>query len=241
MLKQIGNLYLLGTAHVSKESSKLIKKTIEEIEPEVVGIELDMGRLQSLLSKKKAKKPSFTSQLKQIGFGGYIFAKVGGYVQEKIAKSLGVESGIDMKTAYIQARKHKIPTALIDQDIRITLKKFSKISMGRKIKLFGSIFLKSFSKKYKNVMNFDINKGIPNYEKLEQIIGIVKTEAPDLYKILIHERNEYMVNKLLELKQHHEGPILAVVGAGHLPGMVEILNRKLATPSRIEFSIQIEN
>ena len=55
MLKQIENITLIGTSHVSSSSVKEIEELIEKIKPEVVGIELDYQRLQSLLSKKKQK------------------------------------------------------------------------------------------------------------------------------------------------------------------------------------------
>ena len=50
----------------------------------------------------------------------------------------------------------------------------------------------------------------------------------------------FMCNKLLELKQKHPGYILAVVGAGHLEGMYEILNEKLKVTPNISFSFKVD-
>ncbi|MFW6283727.1 MAG: TraB/GumN family protein [Minisyncoccales bacterium] len=242
MLENIDNIYLLGTAHVSKQSQKDIISQIELLKPEVVAIELDLGRLRALLEENKDKKKKKKSlPIKELGLGGYIFAKVGGYVQSKIAKKLGVESGIDMKTAFLEARKHKIPTALIDQNIQITLKNFSKIPFTKKFKIFSNLIFKSFNKKYKKELNIDISKGIPNSKELEKILAIIQREAPELYQVLIHNRNVYMVEKLLKLREKHQGPILAVLGAGHVPGMFELLKQEINNPNKVEFSFTIEN
>ena len=153
---------------------------------------------------------------------------------------MDIEPGIDMKTAYLNAREHKIPTALIDLDIRITLKKLSSLSFGKKFSMFSSLFFKSFKKEYREKLNFDVKKGVPDEKVIVQMLKIVKKEVPDLYKILIHDRNVYMCDKLLELKQKHSGYILAVIGAGHLEGMKEILEDKLKVTPNVSFSFKVE-
>ena len=242
MIKIIDNIILLGTSHVAHQSKKEIEETIEKYLPEVVGIELDFHRFQALMSENKDKKKNnYTRKLiKEIGFSGYMFALIAGYVQQKVGESMNIEPGIDMKSAYLKAREHKIPTALIDIDIRLTLKKLSALSFGKKISMFSSLFFKSFKKEYREKLQFDVKKGVPDEKVIVEMLKIVKKEVPDLYNILIHDRNVFMCNKLLELKQKHPGYILAVVGAGHLEGMYEILNDKLKVTPNISFSFKVD-
>lgn len=242
MLRQVGNIVLLGTSHVSKQSTEEIKQLITHLNPEVIGIELDMGRLKSLLSPVK-KQPSMFELVRRVGFSGFLFAKIGGYVQKKVGKSLNIDPGEDMKTAYLTARDYKVPTILIDQEISITLRRLSKISFFKKVTMLGNLVIKSFKKEYRKKLNFDI-KHLPDDEQLNVILSIYEKEVPDLYRVLIHERNIYMANKLLQMREKHpEGIILAVIGAGHVFGMEKYLREKLFAEQKInsiKFKITVD-
>jgi len=239
MIRKIDNIILLGTSHVAKQSVKEIKEIIELYNPSVVGIELDLNRLKSLLSEKKELKKKKNNKknkkvksikkrtIKEVGMSGYLFAIVAGYVQQKIGKSLGIEAGADMKEAYLVARDKKIPTALIDIDIKVTLRKLSRLGFFKKVNMFSSLFFKSFKKEYRNKLNFDIKSGVPDEKFIKTALGIFKKEVPLLYNILLEDRNVYMSNRLLDLRDKNEGYILAVVGAGHLEGMENYLVKKL--------------
>jgi len=228
MIKQIDNIILLGTSHVAKKSAKEIEDTINQFSPEVVGIELDLGRLKSILSENKDKKKSSSiSMIKDLGLGGFLFGMIAGFIQQKIGKSLGIEPGVDMKKAYTFAREKNIPIALIDINIKTTLRKMSKLSFAKKMKMFFSLFFKSFKKEYRNKLNFDIKKGVPDEKVIKFAMGVFRKEVPDLYKILIEDRNIHMSNRLLKLRENHSGYILAVVGAGHVDGMAEYLEKKI--------------
>lgn len=230
MIEKIDNIILLGTSHVAKQSAKEIEEAIEIYKPEVVGIELDIDRLKTLLSSDSnanKKRRSNRKMIKEIGFSGYLFAMIAGFVQDKVGKSLGIEAGIDMKTAYQKSREKKIPVALIDLNIKVTLKKLSSLSFRKKISLFSSLFFKSFKKEYRNQLQFDVKKGVPDEKVIAQMLKIVEKEIPQMYKILIHDRNIHMSKKLLDLRQNHSGNILAVVGAGHLEGMKKYLKENI--------------
>jgi len=46
-------IVLVGTAHVSSESVRLVEETIEKEKPDVVGVELDFQRLRQLQHGKR--------------------------------------------------------------------------------------------------------------------------------------------------------------------------------------------
>lgn len=239
MIQKIGNVILLGTSHVAKQSAIEIENAINNYSPEVVAIELDINRLNAVLGNKSSKnnKKSYKSNLlKEVGLSGYLFAKLAGYIQEKVGKSLGIDPGVDMKTAYLKARENKITTALIDLNIKLTLKKMSHLSFMRKMKMFFNLVFKSFKKEYRHKLNFDPGKGVPDEKVIQMALEVFEKEVPDLYKILIEDRNKYMVNRILKLQEAHVGNILVVIGAGHLKGMVKELEEK----SNI-FNIDVNN
>lgn len=240
MIERIDNIILLGTSHVAKTSILEIKKTIDKYNPIVVGIELDYNRLKGLLSKNskksgKKRRNSFKN-IKSIGFTGYFFAVIAGFIQEKIGKSIGMQPGIDMKTAYKYSLSKKIAVSLIDIDITITLKKLSKISFIKKIKLFFSLIFKGLKKENRQRINFDISK-VPEENTIKEMINLLKREVPTLYNILIYDRNIYMSKRLLDLRRLHPNlPILAVVGAGHLEGMKKYLQDEIKKEVKSVFS-----
>ena len=55
---------LVLTAHISKESIELVNKTIEEEQPDVIGVELDKARLEQLLSGKKWQETNLVEIIK---------------------------------------------------------------------------------------------------------------------------------------------------------------------------------
>lgn len=232
MIKTIGNVILVGTSHVSEQSMKEIKKAIDENKPDVVCIELDIDRFKSLMAKPENKKKELKKRKralkKEVGMSGYIFAQIAGYVQKKVGDSLGIEPGSDMKTAFECAKAEKIPVALIDLNIRNTLKKMSKLGFRKKISMFSNLFIKSFKKEYRDKLNFDVKKGVPDEKVIIEMLKIVKKEVPDMYRILIDDRNKHMCKKIMEYREKHEGYVMAVVGAGHVEGMVEILEKEIS-------------
>jgi len=115
----------------------------------------------------------------------------------------------------------------------MTIRKMSKLSFGRKMRMFFSIVGKSMSKKNRKLMKFDLNK-VPSDKVIAQMMNLIRVEVPDLYKILIDDRNHYMCKRLLKLRESHDGPILAVLGAGHVDGMRKILEARLKKMDEIK-------
>lgn len=224
---------IIGTSHVAKESVKEIEKEIQEFQPDIVCIELDQNRLQALLTKQKT---SFSPKLiGQIGLMGYLFGLVGHVVQQKIGKKLGIVPGKDMLTAYLVARKHKLKVALIDQNVRITLKNVSKnFKAKEKWKLFkdvleGIFFRKrAMEKTKKKIGNVKLNLNeVPNEKIVEKMIEGLKEEYPGLHKALVDDRNKFMANNICKImKKEPTKKVLAIVGAGHKKEMDKIIKSK---------------
>ena len=220
------SLTILGTSHIAKQSIDEIKTAILEGQPDIVAVELDIQRATALLQKKK-NKVNF-SAITQIGVQGFIFVKIGQYLQQKLGKMVGVTPGSEMKTAINLARKQKLEVALIDQPIQITLKKLSKsFTWKEKFRFFLDI-LKGILQPKKQIKelgldNFNLTE-VPKNELIVKMMKQLKKRYPSLYKTLVADRNKYMVKNLIKLmRQHPDKKILAVVGAGHKEGMEKLL------------------
>lgn len=222
------NLQIIGTSHIAQQSIDEIKKRIEEDKPDIIALELDTERAAVLLDQRKQKKGSSLQQVRAFGLKGYLFARLGQYVQQKLGKSAGSTPGAEMKTALELARKNNIEVALIDQPIRLTLQKFSKsFTWKERWRFVEDIFIGIFRprkqlEKWK-ISTFDLRR-VPAEEVIIEMVENVKDRYPSLYKTLIEDRNKYMVKKLVQLmRQYKDKKILAIVGAGHKKGMEKML------------------
>lgn len=221
MIKKIGNLTLIGTSHVAKESILQIKEFVELENPQIIAIELDRRRAYGLLTK--GNNPNIFYIAKKIGLGGLLFYLIGQFIQNKIGKILNIQPGSDMLTALKLAEKKKLKFALIDRDIEITLKRLGKNLTWKDkknfvIDLFGSIFKRNPNFK------IDLSK-VPPDDLILNVIKIIKERYPGTYRTLILERNIIMANRLINIMNSYKSNILAVVGAGHVEGICKIIQK----------------
>lgn len=215
------NLTIIGTSHIAKQSLEDVEKEIEGQKPDIIALELDRRRLYSLF-----KKPGRVRiyDIKRVGIKGFIFSLVGAWAEKKLGKIVGVAPGSEMKIAVRLAKKHNIKIALIDQDIEITLKRFSKSLIWKEkwnffVDVLKAIFLR------KKVVEFDLTK-VPSKKVIKKLVGEVKKRYPNVYKVLIEERNEVMAENLKKIMESHQDKkILAIVGAGHEEDILELVKK----------------
>lgn len=188
---------LLGTSHISPKSIEAIEEEIKE-EPDCVAVELDPGRYEALKSGKKGDYPS-------------LFFRILSWLQKKLGEKTGVMPGEEMLTAVETARKNGIRVYLMDRPIGKTISKFKKVGIIEKLKLF--IHSTGVPENY----NFDL-KDVPPEKLVKDAVEVISESAPNIYSILIDERDEIMSMALEDLSKDYEN-VLAVVGAGHLPGL----------------------
>ena len=215
------NITIIGTSHISIESVKLVRSIIEKEKPDIIAIELDKRRLSAILSKEQKIR---LSDIKELGFKGFLINLIGSYAEKKLGKLVGVSPGSEMKTAIRLAKKYKLKLALIDQDISITLKKLSKSITAREKFNFVKDFIKGLFIKDKSIVNIDLTK-VPSQELIDHIIKKVKDGYPSIHKVLIEERNYIFASKLKKLSERYPNKrILAIIGAGHKNEVIKLLS-----------------
>lgn len=197
-------IHIFGTSHVSQESLDLVEEKIEEINPEVVALELDTLRLNSLLNDRKEKQ------------GGSLFVRLLQFFQESVGKKTGVMPGEEMLHAYRTAKKNGIDVALIDQDIRVTVDKLKGVSFWEKLKAGAQLVVGMLIPG-----SFDIAQEIPEEELIEQLLFEMKFKFPEMYDVLVEQRNLHMAESLKMLENDTEGDIVAFVGAAHRKALVK--------------------
>lgn|SRR3989338_7601913 len=224
------NLKIIGTSHISRQSIKEVEEAIFDFKPEIIAVELDLPRYQVLVSGKR--KGISLGDIKHIGIKGFLFALIGEYVERKLGEKVKTKPGADMLSAIKTAKKMNLKIALIDQPIQITLQRFSKkLSWKEKwnfvVDLVKGIFFGKKQMREMGLENFDLSK-VPAKEVIKKIMDFAKKRYPNLYSVLVDERNVYMASQLrMIMQQNPDQRILAVVGAGHEEGISKILGQSL--------------
>lgn len=204
------NLTIIGTSHISIESIKQVSKFIIENQPKIIALELDKKRFFALTQNKKQN----IDDILKVGLKGYFLNIIGSYIEKKLGKLVGVKPGSEMVKAIKLAKKYKLKIALIDQDITITLKRLTKISFKEKFKIIKDI-VKGIIFKKGEVIKIDLRK-VPEQEFIEKVVNKVKEDYPEVYNVLIKERNEIIAKNLNKLiHDNKDKKILAIIGAGH--------------------------
>lgn len=234
---QYKNITIIGTSHIAKDSITEIKDYIENKAPDVVAVELDQKRMYGLMNKKEKSRLSIKNILR-IGIKGYVFALIGEYIENKLGKVVGVSPGSDMLMAIKSANEKKLKIALIDQDINITLREFSKnITWKEKFRFFvdiiRSIIFRKREMKKLGLEDIDISK-VPSKEVIKKMILNVKARYPSVYKTLILDRNKVLANNIYKIiLAYPEKKVLAVIGAGHEEDVMSMVKNKIESHSDV--------
>lgn len=200
---------IVGTSHISSELVNEIENIINRENPDLIALELDESRLYALLRGERRSNFSFIINFLSL-------------IQNYFGRKTGIFPGEEMLRAFEIAQKKQIPIALIDREIEITLKKFNSIPLIEKMKLF--FFLPLIFIPFPRGIKFDIRK-VPPKDLVDYAMKELNKRFPNLYRILVEERDIYMAGNLMNLYNDYE-KILAFVGAGHVRGIKKILEEK---------------
>ncbi len=236
------NLTIVGTSHIARESIEEVEKEVAN-KPDLVAVELDRLRLEGLLEKKKRKV--HLADIFKIGVTGYVFTLIGAWVQKKLGQVVGVMPGTEMLTAIKLAKKNNIPIALIDQDISITLRRLSAaITWKERLRfvydIFYTVIFRKREMKRLGLEKFDLTK-VPAKKLIRKLTQELKKKYPNVYKVLVEERNKVMAKNLAKLmKEDVNKKILAVVGAGHEEDLLDLIKEELKAKDKPNQNITYE-
>ena len=219
-------LTIIGTAHISANSVEEVKDTIYELQPDRVAIELDFARYtklkKSMMGIEEDDSISVTQIIKENKVGLFLVTTVLSYFQSKMGAEVDVAPGSEMVGAIEAAEDLGIPIALIDRNINTTLERaLNKMSFIDKIKFLYGILITDTDDE-----EIDIEE-LKNPDNLDDLLGLFEDEAPAIYEVLVHERDAYLAGSLLRIP---EDRVVAVVGAGHQPGINEFLDHPETSP-----------
>jgi pheromone shutdown-related protein TraB len=134
--------------------------------------------------------------------------------QKRIGDKLGIKPGEEMMQAVKSAEVVGSAVHLADREIRITLSRAWRL-MGfwTKIKLMAQLLVSMGD--MDDIKEEDIEE-MKKQDVLESVLSEIGSTLPELKSIIIDERDQYLTSKI---RSAPGNKIVAVVGAGHIPGI----------------------
>jgi len=213
------SVLLVGTAHISKQSTDLVREVIEREQPDTVCIELDEKRFQALSRKQHWEGLDLKQVIRNKQLSTLLVNLILSSYQKKLGGKLGVMPGTELLTAAQVAEENRIRTVLCDRDVRVTLRRaWHATTLWKKITLLSTLLTSLFDD-----TELDEQKlaEMRRQDVLSELIKEIGTAMPEAKKALIDERDIYMAEKI---KAAPGQRLVAVVGAGHLEGIRRVIS-----------------
>lgn len=223
-------VYIVGTAHVSAQSVQDVRAAVAAVRPDTIAVELCEPRYQGLV-KKEAWRHTNVFQVVRQGKATFLLAQlVLQSFYRRLGQQLETEPGAEMLAAAAGAAETGARLELIDRRIDVTLKRvWRQLGFWHRLKLCGVLFEAMFSSE--KIAGQDV-EALKKQDQLEALMGEMGQAFPQIKKCLIDERDVYLAQKLRDAPGAR---IVAVVGAGHVAGILQAIRapRSLAELERL--------
>ncbi len=209
-------IYLVGTAHVSKESVVDVRRTIELVKPDVVCVELDEVRYKNLTDPTRWRKTNIGEVIRKGRAMLLLSSLIMTSFQRRIGKKLGVMPGAELLEGIKAAEDVGAEVVLADRDIQVTLKRtWRNLGIWDKLRMATQLTASLF---VTEEIDEEMIENLKDKEKLSDVLQLLADEFPRIKSTLIDERDRYLAQKIGEV---NGARIVAVVGAGHVPGIIK--------------------
>lgn len=215
-------IFLVGTAHISQASVELAEQTIRELRPDLVAVELCASRFKSLRDPDRWKRTDifqvFREQRQYVLLAQLLLASF----QKKLGKQLNIQPGAEMLRAVAVAEELGIPILLADREIRVTLKRtWNSLGLWTMAKLVVSLVRGAITREEITAQEIERLKSA---DALEEVMREFSARLPNVRTALIDERDLFLAAKIRDGAGKR---IVAVVGAGHVPGIKRCLHEAI--------------
>lgn len=215
------NIFLVGTAHVSKQSVEDVKKTVEMVNPDSICVELCEARYKSLIKRDIWKNMDIFKVVKEKKAVLLLAQLIMSSFYRKLGEQLDVKPGAEMIEGVNLAKERNAQLVLADRDIEITLKRvWGYLNFWNKLKMASQLLA---SLLITEKIDEKLVEDLKNKDQLENILDMFAKAFPGVKIRLIDERDVYLSQKI---KDAPGKTVVAVVGAGHVPGIVEHIDKR---------------
>ncbi len=208
-------IFLVGTAHVSKESVEDVRKTVELVNPDTICVELCESRYNTIVKGDSWKKMDIFKIIKEKKAALLLAQLIMSSFYRRLGKQLDVKPGAEMIEGINLAKELDKKLVLADRRIDITLKRvWGFLNFWNKLKMASQLLGGLF---FTDKIDEQMIEELKNQDQLENILDTFAETFPEVKHRLIDERDTYLAQKI---KEAPGKTIVAVVGAGHVPGII---------------------
>jgi len=213
-------ILLVGTAHISQQSTDLVTRVIEQERPDAVCVELDEKRYAALSKQNIWDNLDLKQVVRNKQLATLMVNLILAAYQKKLGGQLGIKPGAELLAAARTAEQMGVPIALCDRDVRVTLRRaWHATSFLKKGYLLATLLTALFDK-----TELDEKKlaEMRSKDVLSELINELGTALPHTKEVLIDERDIFMAEKI---KSTPGQRLVAVVGAGHVEGIKRVISQ----------------
>ncbi|MEA3137572.1 MAG: hypothetical protein QOC71_1853 [Thermoplasmata archaeon] len=209
---------LVGTAHVAASSVAEVEQTIRGRRPAKVLVELDPRRLEALKDPEAWLKTDIVRIIREGKQHLFLLQLYLASVQAQMGRETGVAPGAELLRAVQVADEVGAEVVLIDRDIAITLKRgFGSLGFWSRMRLFYNVWAEIMTPAAAETGKLDVEDLLKS-DAITKMTEDFARVAPSIKTALIDERDDYMASHIAE-QSRMGGPLVAVVGAGHMAGI----------------------
>lgn len=212
-------IHLIGTAHISAKSAQEVQTVIHSVRPNTVCVELDETRHAALVDEHRFRKLNLPSVIRNNKVVFTLASLVLTAYQRRMGEKLGVKPGAELLAGVTAAAEVGATLVLADRNVAITLKRsWANLGAPDRAQLLVAMIASLFGS------GTDVSEeqieALKERDTISEMMGELAKHMPRLQIPLIDERDRYLMSSITDAP----GPVIvAVVGAGHVAGMVKYL------------------
>ena len=220
-------LRIIGTAHISSASVALVREQIEEWRPDLVAVELCKSRLRSLQQPDDLDNDDLLKIISDGRSSMILLQSALAAQQRRMGVETGEKPGAELLADIEVADEKGVEHALIDRDVVITLRRaWRKMGLREKWRVLNALLWEDDDEE------FELDDLLEDSDMLTTLLEEARDAAPRAGEVLIDERDVFLAGRIQQVRG--KGKVLAVVGAGHINGVIEHLKQPaMETTSRL--------
>lgn len=222
MPKEIERVVFVPVIHTDPESVETARRTVLEVKPDVVAVELDHLRYHQLTNPEQYQRDdqdmtsghSVNDLMNQIAL-----------LEKNLGQETGAKVGTEMMAAIDAGRSINAKIALIDRPMDKTVQALAQVPLDEIYRLTNLI--PSVSEGINGGEAGSFMEFLKEDGAVEDLLENFKKEFPVLAMVLIEQRDAYIAQAIKSILKDVDGKIVAVLGAGHIEGVTKQLENLL--------------
>ncbi|HKI98641.1 MAG TPA: TraB/GumN family protein [bacterium] len=208
-------IHLVGTAHISARSVDEVREVIKRVRPDSVCVELDAARHKALADREAWREMDVVQVVRRKQASMLLAHLILASFQRRLGEQLGIRPGAEMLQAVESAREVGAELVLADREIQITLRRtWGALRWWDKLRLLGQLMMMVVASP--GISQEEI-EALKEKDMLSQVMDTFARTFPRVHAPLIGERDVYLAEKI---RTAPGASVVAVVGAGHVPGIL---------------------